>query len=364
MSDVKYTPLYSLHQKCGARIEPFAGWAMPIQYTGIIEEHNSVRTSCGVFDVSHMGEIRVKGKKASVFLQQMLTNDIVKGYIGRVIYSPMCNPEGGVIDDMTVYCLGNEEYMLVVNASRTEIDFRWLSERAGDGVNVEDISLRLAEIALQGPASASVLQKIWPKCMELRYYHFERYRAGEKEVIVSRTGYTGEDGYEIYCDWEDAPELWETLMDAGADEGITPCGLGCRDTLRLEAGMPLYGHELDESHTPIEAGLERFVCTDKGDFVGAASLKEQLASGTRVRLCGFQMIEPGIARAGYRVLDGGKVIGVVTSGSHSPTLGKAIGMAYVESELAVPGKRIDIDLRGRVRTAEIVKLPFYKRHKK
>lgn len=338
---------------------------MPIQYTGIIDEHRAVREKVGLFDVSHMGEIVVKGRDALAFLQRVLTTDVSKGYQGRVLYSPMCNSDGGVIDDMTVYCLGDGEYMLVVNASRTQADMEWLMSQASCGfeASVEDRSREFGEVAVQGPLAVELIGRLMPEATGLRYYHFGWFKLAGQQLLVSRTGYTGEDGFEIYCGWEFTPQLWEMLMAAGADLGVVPCGLGCRDTLRLEAGMPLYGHELDENHTPIEAGLGRFVALDKGEFVGAERLREQATRGPEVRLCGLIMAEPGIPRSGYRVVAGSEEAGVVTSGSYSPTLEKPIAMAYLKSKYCVPGTQVAVDIRGKLRLAGVVPLPFYKRKK-
>ncbi|MGE5485161.1 MAG: glycine cleavage system aminomethyltransferase GcvT [Ignavibacteriales bacterium] len=365
MENLKKTPLFETHQKYGGRIIDFGGWALPVQFTGIKDEHLAVRNAAGLFDVSHMGEFFVRGKDALALVQRVTCNDIAKGTAGRVIYSPMCNERGGVVDDLMACCLEDGGYMLVVNASNIDKDFDWVTSHAtGLNVKVDNASARTGEVALQGPKSEVILQRLTDTNLsEIKYYRIrENVKVAGVHTTVARTGYTGEDGFEVYCDAADTPMLWDAIMEAGEDEGIIPCGLGARDTLRFEAGMPLYGHELDDERTPIEAGLERFVSFTKGDYIGREALLKQKTGGPAVRLIGFEMIDRGgVPRAGYQIISGGKVVGKVTSGNYSPTFDKNMGMAYVPPGMAVVGNELGVDVRGRTMRVKIVPLPFYKR---
>jgi len=358
----KKTPLYDLHLSLGGKIVPFAGYLLPVQYeTGVIREHMAVRTACGLFDVSHMGEIRFRGKDALDNLQNMLSNDFRDMEIGRVRYSPILNPDGGIVDDLIVYKFGPQDYFLVVNAANKDKDYKWFREHARGEVDIEDLSDRYAQLALQGPRAKEILAKLadeskFPK----KYYSFTPdLPVAGVNCLVSRTGYTGEMGYELYCAPGQATALAKALLDAGKDEGLIPCGLGARDTLRLEAGMPLYGHEMSDGISPLEAGLDAFVRMDKGDFIGKAALEKKGAPG-RVRV-GLVLTDRGIAREGGEVFVNGKPAGVTTSGTLLPFTNKASAMALVDKAYASPGTEVEIDVRGRRLKAQVVPLPFYKR---
>jgi len=365
---LKRTPLFDVHRKYGGRIIDYAGWALPVQFTGIIEEHRAVRATAGLFDVSDMGEVEITGPGALALVQQAVTADVGRARSGRVVYSPMCNHRGGVVDDILIYVLGAERYLAVVNAANIEKDFNWLQElaRGHSGVRVENRSDAVAQLAIQGPLAGPILYGLTRASLkELGYYRaLENVEvAGTSCFLVSRTGYTGEDGFELYCRPEDAAALWEELMAAGQEEGLVPAGLGCRDTLRLEAGMPLYGQELDDERTPLEAGLDRFVAWDKGAFVGREALQRQQAGGRRLALVGLEMVDRGVPRTGYPVLAGGEQVGYVTSGSYAPSLDRHIGMAYVPPTWARAGNELGVSIRQRAAMAKTVKLPFYRRNK-
>ena len=364
MNDLKKTPLFETHQKYGGRIIDFGGWALPVQFSGIKEEHHAVRNAAGLFDVSHMGEFFVHGADALALVQRLFCNDVAKGMPGRVIYSPMCNERGGVVDDLMVYCLADGGYMMVPNAANIEKDWEWVNQHAkGLNVQIRNASSETGEVALQGPNSEVILQRLTKTDLKgIRYYRFlENVDVAGVRSVVSRTGYTGEDGFEVYCSAEDTPLVWEAIMEAGQDYDVLPAGLGCRDTLRFEAGMPLYGHELDDERTPLEAGLERFVSFGKGEFVGREALLRQRDEGLKIRLAGLEMVDRGVPRAGYQVLLGGHEVGWVTTGTYSPTFDKNLGMAYVPADLAKPGVDLDVGVRGRALRARTVPLPFYKR---
>ncbi len=366
LSEPRKTPLYDRHVGLGARIVDFAGWWLPVQYHGILEEHRAVREQAGMFDVSHMGEIRVKGPDAFRFLQKLLTNTLTGMKDGGVRYSPLCYPDGGTVDDVLVYRLSAEEYWLVVNASNKDKDLNWIMENAsGFSAVVSDESDETAEVALQGPSAAAILGKLAGSIVtDLGYYEFlpEVITAGVT-TLVSRTGYTGEDGFEIYCQARDIEKVWDSLLETGKPYGLQPAGLGCRDTLRFEASMPLYGHELSADISPMEAGLSRFVSFDKGDFNGRDVLLAQKEQGPKRKLVGFEMMDRGIARAGYPVLKSGERIGHVTSGTVAPTVGKNLGMALVRSDIGPVGTEIDIEIREKNVRAQTITRPFYKRGK-
>lgn len=367
--ELKKTPLYPVYAKYGGRIIDFEGWALPVQFSSIKEEHRACRTACALWDVSDMGEIMVEGPGALALLQMLLVNDIAKGYPGRVIYSPMCYPHGGVVDDLMVIWLQNSRYLLVVNAGNIEKDFQWISGLAKyfRNVQVKNLSCDVAEVALQGPNSEKVLQKICSYPLnEMKYYHgAEDVDVGGLKCLVTRTGYTGEDGFEVYTKAEDGVKLFETILEAGKEEGLVPSGLGARDTLRFEASMPLYGQELDENHTPLEAGLSRFVFFEK-DFVGKEALMEEREKGLRVKLVGLEMVEKGVPRTGYKVFDesGASELGYVTTGSYAPTLDKYLAMAFVPVEKSQIGTALTVDIRGKKVPAVVVKMPFYRREGK
>jgi aminomethyltransferase len=361
---LKRTPLYECHVEAGARLVDFAGWEMPVQYEGVIEEHRTVRSAAGMFDVSHMGEVRVQGPEAEAFLQRLTPNDVSKLAPGRAHYSGLLTENGTYVDDLLIYRLGAEEFLVVVNASNAERDFEWIASRAGSGVQVTNESDQWALIAFQGPKSVEILRPLMtPGADGLKYYGFLQGEVAGRPAILSRTGYTGEDGFELYLRPDDAPQVWRRLLEAGAYHGVTPAGLGARDTLRLEASMALYGHEIDETTTPFEAGLAWVVKMNKGDFLGREALAAQQAEGARRKLVGFEVQGRGIARQAHEVKKEGSTVGTVTSGTWSPSFEKALGMAYVPVELAAPGTALEIDVRGRSLPAVVVEMPFYRRPK-
>lgn len=363
MDNLKRTPLFPVYEKYGAKLMEFGGWEMPVQFSSIIEEHNAVRSSAGLFDVSHMGEIRIEGAEAENFLQYIATNDITKLVDGQVQYTFMCYPNGGVVDDLLVCKFSSESYLLVVNASNIEKDYEWIQKHVhGKGVHVENISDSTALLALQGPLAESILQQFTDfPLADMKFYSFKQIQVSGVEAVVSRTGYTGEDGFEIYVSPDAVVELWEQLMEKGADEGLKPCGLGARDTLRFEAGLPLYGHELSDTITPLEAGLGFFVDLNGSDFIGRDSLLAQKYAGIQRKVIGFEMIDRGIPRAGFKIVKGEQEIGYVTSGSYSPTLEKNLGMALVKAEFSDVGTEFEV-LRGERRLrARIIPKPFYKK---
>ena len=341
----------------------FGGWQMPVLYTGVVEEHNAVRKRAGLFDVSHMGEIRLRGRDALQNIQRLTTNDAASLEVGRARYTLMTDTAGGIIDDLLVYRLGSLDYLLVVNAGTTAEDVAWVREHARGEVEVEDESEQWALLALQGPRSSSILRRILPEdVVALRYYRFCELAYEGVEMMVSRTGYTGEDGFEIYLSPDRVVELASALLKAGAADGLQPAGLGARDTLRLEAGLLLYGNDMDRSCSPLEAGLERFVKLDKGDFIGRGALQSQALHGVGRRLVGMQTVGRDIPRRGYRILaSGGEAIGEVTSGTFSPTLRRGIGLGLVEVEVADAGTELAIERRDRRLPAVVVETPFYRR---
>jgi len=365
-STAKRTPLYECHLEAGGRMVEFAGWEMPVQYRGVMEEHRAVRTRVGLFDVSHMGEIMVTGKRAADFLQYVTCNDVTKLAPGRAHYSGLMTPRGTFVDDLLVHMLNERRYLLVVNAANKDKDYAYLCAQVAnfDGVDVDDESSAFAQIAIQGPQASEVLQRLTPiPLAEIKYYRFVEGDVGGAAAIVARTGYTGEDGFEVYVAPEDAPRLWRGLLEAGKPEGILPCGLGARDTLRFEACMALYGNDIDDTTTPFEAGLEWIVKLDKGSFLGKEALARQAREGVKRRLVGFEMVGRGIPRHDYPILVNGAVAGKVTSGTMSPTLGKALGLGYVPVEHAQVGTAIEVEIRGQRVPARVVEKPFYRRNR-
>ena len=365
--ELKKTPLNEAHRSMGGRMVDFGGWDMPVQYpAGTIEEHLRTRTRAGLFDVSHMGEIEVTGPDAIAFVNRITSNDVSKLVDGQAHYSALTTPEGTVIDDLLVYRFTADRLMLVVNAGTTEKEWDWItSARAGENLELRNASSSYCQIALQGPEAVAILTPLTDVSLpEIKYYYFTEGHVDGVPAIVSRTGYTGEDGFEVYAAADKAEQIWNKLLDAGkfgSADGILPCGLAARNTLRLEAGMALYGHEIDESTTLLEANLGWICKLNKGDFTGRDALAKQKESGIRRRLIGFEMAERGIARDGQDVVINGVRVGKVTSGSPAPYLKKNIGMAYVPVEFADEGRAIEIDVRGRLVNAQIVKTPFYKR---
>ncbi len=360
---LKRTALYETHRALGARMVAFGGWEMPVQYRGVLEEHEAVRTRAGLFDVSHMGEIVLSGPGALAALQRVSTNDAARLEVGQVQYSTMCRPTGGTVDDLTVYRLDDDCYLLCVNAANTGKDHAWIVEQVGraPGVEVADESAQWSLLALQGPRAEAILARLTRLDLpSIGYYRFAKGDVDGVAAVVSRTGYTGEDGFEIYLPWEAGPRLFTRLLEVGGPEGLVPAGLGARDTLRLEMGYALYGHELDDATTPLEAGLGWVVKLDKGDFVGRDALARQKAEGVRKRLVGFEVQGAGICRAEHRIYPpcGDRPVGVVTSGTMSPTLKKAIGLGYVPPELAAAGTVLEVEVRGRRVPVQVVKTPF------
>lgn len=361
MTDLKRTPLYDEHLAAGARLVPFAGWAMPVHYpAGITAEHHAVRRGAGMFDVSHMGELEIHGSRALEFVQHVTSNDAAPLAVGQAQYSTLLNEDGTLLDDLLVYRF-DDHLMLVVNAANRERDLAWLQRFAPDfGVELRDRSEDLALIALQGPDAAAILSRLMEQDLdEIRYYRFVSGHVARKPAVISRTGYTGEDGFELYVAARDAVPLWRRLLEAGSGFGLMPAGLGARDSLRLEMGYALYGNDLDERHTPLESGLGWVVKLNKGEFVGREALLEQKQRGIRERLVGFQLRERGFPRPGYELLVDDQAAGSVSSGVLSPSLGVGIGMGYLPVDAAAPGREIAVRIRDRAVPAEVVRPPFY-----
>ena len=365
---LKKTPLHSQHEALGAKMTDFGGFDMPVQYDSIIEEHRAVRERAGLFDISHMGEVFACGPNAFDFVQHLVTNDAAKLYDGRAMYTVMCNENGGAIDDLVVYRLSEEEYLLVVNAANIEKDFAWMQDHNDAGAELENASEEVALMALQGPRAFEIAGAVTDAPIgDLKFYHFLEAPSGtffgSELALLSYTGYTGEEGLEIYCDADRAPGVWDALLGAGADLGIKPAGLGARDTLRLEAGYCLYGQDLDEGANPIEAGLGWVVKTEASDFIGRDALKQVEEDGPARKLVGFVMTERGIPRHGYALLDAqDNEIGTVTSGSQSPILEEGVGLGYVPNEerFTAPGSLLKVQGRRRTQMAEVRKPPFHK----
>jgi aminomethyltransferase len=358
---LKRTPLYDLHRELGAKLIDFGGWEMPVQYAGILEEHRAVRERVGLFDVSHMGEFDVTGKDALAYLQWMTPNDVAKLADGRIHYSAFLTEKGTFVDDLLVYRRAEDSYLLVVNAGNTPKDFAWATEHARGDVRIADRSSDYALIAVQGPKSAALLSRVCaPDPSDLPYYGFRDTQVCGAMALVSRTGYTGEDGFEIYCRPGDAALLFRTLLDEGRGDGAAPCGLGARDTLRLEAKMALYGNDIDDTVTALEADLGWIVKINKGDFIGRDALAAQRQAGLTRKLVGFEMVDRGIARHGYPAKTPSGP-GIVTSGTHSPTLGRPIGLALLPLAATAVGMEFHVDIRGRDAAARVVPTPFYRR---
>ena len=357
---LKRTPFHEFHQAAGARLVEFAGFEMPVRYTGEVREHLAVRNAAGLFDVSHMGEFHVSGPEALAFLNQMVTNDVAAVSPGQALYTPLCRPDGGIVDDLLIYRFG-DHFMLVVNASNIAKDFDWLKERCPGGVRLLDRSDETALLALQGPRSVEVLRGQVPEAiLELGYYRFAETKLFGFDAILSRTGYTGEDGYEIYFHPRHAATAWQRLLEAGKAAGLEPVGLAARDTLRLEMAFMLYGNDIDDSTSPLEAGLGWTVKWAKPDFVGKAALAKQKERGLMRRLVGFELTNRRVPRHGMTIESEGRPVGMVTSGTYSPSLERPIGLGYVEASLSAKGTRLDI-VAGETRLeAAVAPLPFYK----
>jgi aminomethyltransferase len=353
---LRRTPLYERHVELGAKVVPFAGWEMPVTYEGIREEHSAVRTHAGMFDVSHMGEVEVEGPGALAFLQRVLSNDVGKVEVGGAQYSCLCNEEGGVLDDLFAYRLGGDRYLIVTNSANHEADLAWLGRWSRDfEVTVRDVADRYAMLAVQGPHARAIVSRALGVELPVRM-RVATARIGARPALVCGTGYTGEDGVELLLDPEVAPPIWAELLDAG----VVPCGLGARDTLRLEVCFHLHGNDLSPERNPIEAGLG-WCCAEETGFVGAEPIARACREGTAERLAPFEIEGPGIPRQGNPVLAGGETAGEVTSGTFSPSLEHGIGMAYVRADLAEPGTEVEIDVRGKHRPARIASKPLYRK---
>lgn len=366
-NELKKTPLNHAHRDLGGKMVDFGGWDMPVQYAaGVIEEHMRTRTAAGLFDVSHMGEIWVEGPDALPFVNRLTTNDVTKLVDGQAHYSAMPNENGGTVDDLLVYRFGAEKLLLVVNAGTTEKDWDWITSHKGDeNVILRNASADYCQIAVQGPKATGILQKLTEtELSPIKYYHFEPGTVDGIDAIISRTGYTGEDGFEIYAAAERAEHLWNKLLETGKNDGLIPCGLAARNTLRLESAMSLYGHELGDDISTLEANLGWITKLNKeGGFIGRDALVKLKESGLTRKIAGFEMSEPGIARDGFDIFVGDNKVGVVTSGSPAPYLKKNIGLAFVPPELANEGQEIKINIRGKHTAAVIVPTPFYRREK-
>ncbi len=367
--DLKKTPLNEAHRELGGKMVDFGGWDMPVQYTaGVIEEHLRTRTAAGLFDVSHMGEIWVKGPDSIDFVNELTTNDVTKLVDGQAHYSAFTNENGGVVDDLLVYRFAQDKLLLVVNAGTTDKDWAWItSHQKDENVTLTNASSDYCQIAVQGPKAVGILQQLTETNLdEIKYYWFTTGRVDGVEAIISRTGYTGEDGFEVYADPKFAVQLWNKLLETGSygnADGILPAGLAARNTLRLESAMSLYGHELDDDITPLEAGLGWITKLQKGDFIGRDTLATLKQQGLKRKLIGFEMTDRGIARDGFEIYVNDEKVGYVTSGSPAPFLKKNIGLAFLPVEFANIGQEIKIDVRGKHLAAEVVATPFYRRQK-
>lgn len=366
MTNLKRTPLFDVYKEYGGKTIDFGGWELPVQFTSIKEEHEAVRNRAGLFDVSHMGEIEVKGVDSLKYLQKMLTNDIANIKDGGAQYTAMCYENGGTVDDLLVYKIADDHYLLVVNASNIEKDYAWLETHLDGDVSLVNLSEQTAQLALQGPLAEKVLQKLTSTDLsKIGFFKFQQeVSINGKKALVSRTGYTGEDGFEIYCDSQDATKLWKEILAAGEEEGVIPCGLGARDTLRFEANLALYGQELSPEISPLEAGIGFAVKLNKEvDFLGKAALLHQKETGLSRKIVGIEMIDRGIPRHGYPVYKGEKLIGEVTTGTQSPTLKKNVGLALLASEFTALDTEVEVEIRGKRLKAKVVPTPFYKRAK-
>ncbi|MFW6051044.1 MAG: glycine cleavage system aminomethyltransferase GcvT [Myxococcota bacterium] len=365
-AELQRTPLYEEHEALGARLVPFAGWKMPVQYVGIVKEHQAVRERAGVFDVCHMGELEARGPGATEALDRVVTNDVAGLPVGKALYTVACNERGTILDDFLVYRRGEEDFLIVVNASNRPKMAAHFATHLEGRCEHEDASDRTGLIALQGPRAADILRAAGAgdAALGLRPFWLATDTVGGVRCLVARTGYTGEDGFELFCAADEARTLWRALIEAGEPHGLQPAGLGARDTLRLEARLSLYGNDIDETTNPLEAGLGWVVKLDKGDFIGREALRRVKEQGPERALVGFEMTGRGIARHGYPIVDeGGRPIGVVTSGAPGPTVGKNIGLGYVPRNTSGVGTRIGVEIRGKVVDAVIVPTPFYKRRK-
>lgn len=364
---LRRTALFEEHQKLSGRLIDFGGWELPVQYSGVMDEHLACRSAAGLFDVSHMGEILVEGTDAEKFLYYLVSNDVSKMEIGQAQYSALCHPHGGIVDDLIVYRRSTDRYLVVVNASNTDKDFAWMKKVRADGkysCQLENVSAEWSQIAIQGRIAEKVLQALTESnLIEVKTFRFVEGEVLGIPAILARTGYTGEDGFEIYLPWGKAPAVWQSLLERGAPLGLKPCGLGARDTLRLEVKYPLYGNELTDETNPFEAGIGWATKLDKSDFVGKKSIQAAKTAGLKKKLVGIEIRGAGIPRHGYKIFDeaGTKEIGILTSGTQSPSLKKPIGLAYVTIDQAEIGTKVQVEIRANKISAEVVATPFYKR---
>ena len=368
MPELKRTPLFDVYKEYGGKTVDFGGWELPVQFSSIKEEHEAVRTRAGLFDVSHMGEVEVKGSDSLNYLQKMMTNDISKIKNGGAQYTAMCYTTGGTVDDLLVYKIEENHYLLVVNASNIEKDYNWLQSHLEGDVKLDNLSEKTSQLAIQGPLAEQVLQKLADDTdlSRIGFFKFQQQvKLNGIEALVSRTGYTGEDGFEVYCDSNEAVELWRAILNAGKEEGVLPCGLGARDTLRFEANLALYGQELSPEISPLEAGIGFAVKLNKeAEFIGKEVLVQQKENGLARKMVGIEMIDRGIPRHGYPVFNGEEQIGEVTTGTQSPTLKRNIGLALLKSEFTGLESEVEVEIRGKRLKAKVVSTPFYKKEKK
>lgn len=362
---MKRTPIFDGHVAAGAKLVDFAGWEMPIQYSGVVDEYQTVSTTAGLFDVSHMGEVEVHGPQALQLVQHLTTNDASKLHIGQAHYSGLLYPNGGFVDDLLVHKLSDEHYLLCINASNTDKDFAWIRQHAtGFDAEAVNTSPNYTQLALQGPQALTMLQPLVDvELSTIKYYWFTHGKVAGVPALIARTGYTGEDGFELYFDPNKSERVWNKLLEAGQSYGIQPCGLAARNTLRLEAKMALYGNDIDDTTTPLEADLAWIVKLQKGDFIGRDVLVKQKEAGLTRKLIGFEMLDRGIAREHYPIWIGDAQVSQVSSGSPAPFLKKNIGLAYLPLEHTAVGTRFDVEIRGKRTTAQVVETPFYKRAK-
>ncbi len=370
-TSLKRTPLYDCHARAGGKFVPFGGWEMPVQYSGLVNEHTTVRNAVGLFDVSHMGEVRVQGGSALEYLEYLTTNKVSSLQPGQAQYSMFLNEGGGVVDDIIVYMLGTDDYLICVNAANTEKDFAWMQQHLREGVEIENCSSSYAQLAIQGPKAQALVAEICGKATEelsitsvpaFTFFYADLQLGGsDARCIVARTGYTGEDGFEIFCPAAAGPALWDVCLTTGEQYGIVPAGLGARDTLRLEVCYPLHGHEISDDISPLSAGLGWVVKLDKGDFIGRQALVEQKELGVSPKLVGLEVTGRGIIREGTELFVGGTKVGTVTSGTKPPTVGKPIGLAVVPKEYSQVGTELEAEVRGRRFVVQVIPRPFYKR---
>lgn len=362
--NLKRTPLYDAHVALGAKMVPFAGWEMPIEYTGLVDEHTAVREQAGLFDVSHMGEVDVTGKEALKFVDYLVSNDVTALVDNQVLYTHMCYENGGTVDDLLVYRFNAEHFYLVINASNIDKDFAWIQQVAAPfDVKVDNVSDSVAEVAIQGPNAERILQKLTEtKLSDIAFFFCQRdVIIDGVPCLVSRTGYTGEDGFEVYAAPDQITKVWNRILEVGKEDGIKPAALGCRDTLRFEVALPLYGNELSPEISPLEAGLGMFVKLEAGDFIGKAALVNQKENGLEKKIIGFEMTENGIPRHGYEVIVNGEIVGEVTTGYFSPSTGKTVGLALVKNGVTEMGSEIEIQIRKKTKKAVVVAKRFYKK---